>query len=66
MGKSGRGYNDRRSARFNREQKRAQVSVMNYEEPQECPLCEGGLIFLGALGNKNHFRCRDCGSDCSQ
>ena len=27
----------------------------------ECELCGGMLVFLGQLGMREHFRCRDCG-----
>lgn len=30
-----------------------------------CPCCGGDSTFLGALGSRNHFRCRDCGADFS-
>lgn len=30
-----------------------------------CPCCDGDSTFLGALGSRNHFRCRDCGIDFS-
>lgn len=46
------------------------------EEPElgegSCPLCDGGApcdgpgIVLGSLGNRQHFRCRDCGMDFSR
>ena len=32
---------------------------------QDCVLCEGPLISLGTLGNREHFRCRNCGGECS-
>lgn len=32
---------------------------------QHCEQCGGPLVFLGALGELAHFRCRDCGVDCS-
>ena len=31
-----------------------------------CPLCAGPLTPLGQLGTVSHFRCRDCGADCSE
>jgi hypothetical protein len=34
-----------------------------YEEPPECGLCGGPLVFLGTLGTKKHYRCRNCGMD---
>lgn len=30
-----------------------------------CPLCEGSGQLLGILGNRRHFRCRNCGADFS-
>jgi hypothetical protein len=30
-----------------------------------CDACGGDLGLLGVLGNLAHFRCRDCGLDCS-
>lgn len=35
------------------------------EESVECPACGGDGIPLGALGNLQHFRCQDCGSQFS-
>lgn len=26
-----------------------------------CPVCQGDGMFLGSLGNLDHFRCRACG-----
>jgi len=26
-----------------------------------CPMCGGPGIFLGQLGHREHFTCRDCG-----
>jgi hypothetical protein len=32
-----------------------------------CPACDCGFfVFLGILGNRAHYRCRDCGLDCSR
>lgn len=31
-----------------------------------CPFCGGPLLVLGSLGNVEHFRCHDCGMDCSE
>jgi hypothetical protein len=31
-----------------------------------CPVCGGLLIYLGQLGRKIHYRCRDCSLGCSQ
>lgn len=36
------------------------------EEPEptgECPLCEGPGMYQGTLGQRPHFRCRNCGID---
>jgi len=36
------------------------------EEPEptgECPLCEGPGMYQGSLGQRSHFRCRNCGID---
>ena len=34
-------------------------------EDQQCATCGGSLAFLGTLGNREHYRCRNCGMDCS-
>lgn len=42
--------------------------VEKSEEPEcvVCPACGGaGLFLLGKLGNRNHFRCRNCAAECS-
>lgn len=31
-----------------------------------CSLCGGALKLLGQLGARVHFRCEDCGMDCSR
>jgi len=31
-----------------------------------CTICGGVLIFLGRLGRREHYRCRDCGIDQSR
>jgi hypothetical protein len=31
-----------------------------------CPLCSGPLLYLGQLGRRLQYRCRNCGLDCSQ
>lgn len=31
----------------------------------ECELCGGMLVFLGQLGMREHFKCRDCGMTVS-
>ena len=36
------------------------------EEPEptgECPLCEGPGVYQGTMGQRPHFRCRNCGID---
>ena len=30
-----------------------------------CPACTGPLVPLGQLGMRQHYRCRNCGLDCS-
>lgn len=35
------------------------------EDPGPCPGCGGPGVPLGQLGNRSHFRCRDCGVDFS-
>ena len=32
---------------------------------ERCQTCDGPLMYLGALGSRLHFRCRDCGIDHS-
>jgi len=34
--------------------------------PTECPVCGGPGMYLGSLGNKEHFRCRNCGAEFSR
>ncbi len=31
-----------------------------------CPICDGWAGRMGQLGNKIHFRCRDCGIEFSR
>lgn len=31
-----------------------------------CELCGGPCFVLGQLGSLIHYRCRDCGADCSE
>jgi transposase-like protein len=31
-----------------------------------CPVCGGPGMELGTLGNRQHFRCRNCGMDFSR
>ncbi len=35
------------------------------DERPACPMCDGPGNFLGALGNRAHFRCENCGTDFS-
>lgn len=35
-------------------------------EGSMCYLCGGLLIYLGKLGNMNHFKCRNCGLQDSE
>jgi len=41
------------------------VKFAEVEEPPEvgatCPVCGGEGVFMGNLGRKSWFRCRDCG-----
>lgn len=30
-----------------------------------CPTCGGPVVYMGELGDVIHFRCRNCGSECS-
>ena len=30
-----------------------------------CPICDGDGVFLGALGDLDHYSCRDCGMQFS-
>lgn len=43
---------------------------MHYEDDGEdtnpCPVCQGPLVVLGDLGNRRHYRCRNCGSETSE
>jgi len=32
------------------------------DELTNCSICEGELLPLGALGNIEYFRCRNCGA----
>jgi len=34
-------------------------------EAIECLLCDGTAEFIGALGNRAHYKCRSCGGMCS-
>lgn len=35
-------------------------------EPPTCGMCGGLLMPLGQLGRRMHYRCRNCGMDCSR
>jgi hypothetical protein len=35
------------------------------ELEEECSMCGGPLMELGALGNTKHYRCRNCGMGAS-
>lgn len=35
-------------------------------EDCNCNMCGGEGVFMGALGDRNHFRCRQCGLDFSR
>lgn len=41
------------------------MTIENESEELYCSNCDGSLYHLGYLGNKNHFKCRDCGSEFS-
>jgi len=30
-----------------------------------CNVCNGELVYMGTLGNREHYRCRQCGAECS-
>jgi transposase-like protein len=32
----------------------------------QCPACDGPAGLLGALGNRKHYQCRDCGMQYSK
>lgn len=36
------------------------------ESVPECPQCSGPGQPLGQLGNRKHYRCRNCGADFSK
>ena len=31
----------------------------------KCSICNGDKVFMGKLGNLNHYRCRNCGKEYS-
>jgi hypothetical protein len=45
-------------------------TVREFSEPDvgpapQCPVCGGPAVAIGELGQRRHFRCRDCGIDFS-
>jgi len=36
-----------------------------HESDVRCPVCPGPGVFLGQLGNRKHYRCRDCAAQFS-
>lgn len=46
-----------------RKLERGEVEMVIIEDdiPPECAICGGPLVFLGALGMREHYRCRNCG-----
>jgi hypothetical protein len=48
-----------------RKQHRAAVGKAEDLTKSDCPACGGSGNSLGALGARQHFRCRDCGMDFS-
>ena len=41
------------------------MTYWDEDEILRCEYCTGGLSYLGALGNRQHYRCTCCGMDCS-
>jgi hypothetical protein len=39
---------------------------LEFEPMLTCPVCEGGCSLLGTLGNREHWRCNDCGMEFSR
>jgi hypothetical protein len=37
------------------------LDEVEYVECLPCPVCGGPQTFIGALGSRNHYQCRDCG-----
>lgn len=33
--------------------------------PEPCPMCRGSGLFMGTLGTKDWYRCRNCGMEFS-
>lgn len=48
-----------------REEIPSEELVIEYDVGGTCGSCEGPLMVLGALGNRTHYRCRNCGIDTS-
>ena len=45
-----------------------QNKIMRHDEDNDicyCPVCGGPGVELGRLGNRAHYRCRNCGIDFS-
>ena len=38
----------------------------DYSEPAGCAACGQQVVVIGTLGNRQHFRCRNCGLDQSK
>lgn len=34
-------------------------------DERECPECEGRGVYMGTLGDRKWYRCRDCGVEFS-
>lgn len=41
------------------------ISPNPHLEGHQCASCSGSLAYLGTLGNREHYRCRNCGMDTS-
>lgn len=39
---------------------------LSEQEAPSCPACNGPGVYMGTLGNLDHFRCRNCGMDFSR
>lgn len=39
---------------------------MDEDSPMRCSMCDGKLMLLGQLGERVHFRCKNCGMDISR
>ena len=44
------------------------VTYLDVEDEVQhfCDVCGGECFILGTLGNRTHYRCRNCGMDSSQ